>query len=65
MKKLLIAAAVATISAGASAADLKPYIEGQFGYADLNDVDTKTLSVNGTNFAATAKLNMKYDSGVS
>jgi opacity protein-like surface antigen len=62
MKKLLIAATVAAISSGALAADLKPYIEGQLGYANLNDVDTKTLNVNGTNFRAAAKLNMKYDS---
>ena len=62
MKKLLIAAVVVTISSGALAADLKPYIEGQLGYANLNDVDTKTLNVSGTNFTAAAKLNMKYDS---
>jgi opacity protein-like surface antigen len=62
MKKLLITAVVAAISSGALAADLKPYIEGQLGYANLNDVDTKTLNVSGTNFTAAAKLNMKYDS---
>ena len=65
MKKLLIATVVATISSGALAADLKPYIEGQLGYANLNDVDTKTLNVSGTNFIAAANLNMKYDSDVS
>lgn len=62
MKKLLIAASIATISSVAIAAELKPYIEGQLGYANLNDVDTKTLNVSGTNFRAAAKLNMKYDS---
>jgi opacity protein-like surface antigen len=62
MKKLLITVAIGAISSGALAGDLKPYIEGQLGYARLNDVDTKTLNVSGTNFTAAAKLNMKYDS---
>ena len=62
MKKLLIAAAVAAISTGALAADLKPYVEGQLGYANLNDVDTKTVSDSIGNVRLSGKLNNKYDS---
>lgn len=62
MKKLLIAAVAAAISSGALAADLKPYIEGQLGYAKLNDVDTKTISDSIGDVRLTGKLNNRYDS---
>ena len=62
MKKLLLAAAVAAISSGAFAADLKPYIEGQLGYANLNDVDSKTISDSVGNFRVSGKLKLNYDS---
>ncbi len=59
MKKLLIAAAVATISSGAFAADMKPYIEAQLGYAKLKDVETESYNANilgGAVTGASAKL---------
>jgi opacity protein-like surface antigen len=62
MKKLLIAAVVAAISSGALAADLKPYIEGQLGYANLNDVDSKTVSDSIGNVQLSGKLKNNYDS---
>jgi opacity protein-like surface antigen len=62
MKKLLIAAVVAAISSGALAADLKPYIEGQLGYANLNDVDSKTVSDSIGNVRLSGKLKNNYDS---
>ena len=62
MKKILIAALVAVVSSGALAADLKPYVEGQLGYANLNDVDTKTVSDSIGNVRLSGKLNNKYDS---
>lgn len=62
MKKLLLAAAVAAISSGAFAADLKPYIEGQLGYANLNDVDSKTISDSVGNVRVSGKLKLNYDS---
>jgi len=57
MKKLLIAAAVATISSGAFGADLKPYIEAQLGYAKAKDVDTENFT--GTVGGGTATLSAK------
>jgi opacity protein-like surface antigen len=62
MKKLLIAAVVAAISSGALAADLKPYIEGQLGYANLNDVDSRTVSDSIGNVRLSGKLKNNYDS---
>jgi opacity protein-like surface antigen len=66
MKKLLIAAVVATISSGALAADLKPYIEGQLGFTKLNDVDTKTYSTSlGGGTATNLSAKIDYDNSVS
>jgi opacity protein-like surface antigen len=62
MKKLLIAAVVAAISSGAFAADVKPYIEGQLGYANLRDVDTETVSDTIGNVQVSGALKLKYDS---
>lgn len=59
MKKLLIAAVVVAISSGAFAADLKPYIEGQLGYAKLKDVDTESFS--GSVGGGTATLSARGD----
>ena len=64
MKKLLIAAVVATISSGALAADLKPYIEGQVGYLNADDIDTKTYSGSLSDSSLNGKLKLKYDSDV-
>jgi len=59
MKKLLIAAVVIAISSGTFAADLKPYIEGQLGYAKLKDVDTEAFS--GSVGGGTATLSARGD----
>jgi opacity protein-like surface antigen len=64
MKKLLIAAVVATISSGALASDLKPYIEGSVGYLKTNDVDTKTYSGNVDSISLAGRLKLNYDSDV-
>ena len=65
MKKLLIAAVVAAISSGALAADLKPYIEGQLGWSNLDDVQSETLSTPLDGGSASASFKTKYDSTVS
>jgi opacity protein-like surface antigen len=65
MKKLLIATVVAVISSGAFAADLKPYIEGQLGRSNLNDVDTQATSVPVGAGTATASAKIEYDNSVS
>jgi opacity protein-like surface antigen len=59
MKKLLITVVCATISTGALAADLKPYIEAQLGYAKLKDVDTESFS--GSVGGGTATLSARGD----
>ena len=61
MKKLLIAAVVAVISSGALAADLKPYIEGQLGWSNLDDVDTKATSVPVGTGTVTASAKIEFD----
>jgi opacity protein-like surface antigen len=61
MKKLLIASLLA-LPIISVASDLKPYIEGQLGYANLNDVDSKTVSDSIGNVRLSGKLNLKYDS---
>ena len=38
MKKILLVAAIATLTTSAFAADLKPYIEGSLGYANPSDL---------------------------
>jgi opacity protein-like surface antigen len=65
MKKLLIAAVVAAISSGALAADLKPYIEGQLGWSNLDDVDTQATSVPVGGGTVTASAKIEYDNSVS
>jgi opacity protein-like surface antigen len=65
MKKLLIATVVAAISTGALAADLKPYIEGQLGFASLDDVDTKPYSGTVGGGTATASAKIEFDNSVS
>lgn len=63
MKKIFITAAlIGAFSNLTLAADMKPYIEGQLGYANLNDVDSKTLSDSVGNVRVSGKLNLKYDS---
>jgi opacity protein-like surface antigen len=59
MKKLLITVVCATISTGALAADLKPYIEAQLGYAKLKDVETESFS--GSVGGGTATISAKGD----
>ena len=49
----------ATVSTGALAADLKPYIEAQLGYAKLKDVETESFS--GSVGGGTATLSAKGD----
>jgi opacity protein-like surface antigen len=64
MRKILIL--LALISSSAFAADLKPYIEGQLGWSNLNDVDTKATNLpisDAATASATAKI--KYDNSVS
>lgn len=65
MKKLFIAAAVAAISSGALAADLKPYIEGQLGWSNLDDVKTKTYSASFDGGTASGNIKTEYDSSIS
>ena len=62
MRKILLL--LALISSSALAAELKPYLEGQLGFASLDDVDTK---LNGTigGGTATASAKIKYDHSVS
>ena len=65
MRKTLILLALISSSAFA-AADLKPYIEGQLGWSNLNDVDTKATNlpiIDPITASATAKI--KYDNSVS
>jgi opacity protein-like surface antigen len=68
MKKILIVAVVATISSGALAADLKPYIEGQLGYYNLDDVDTKTyggtLTAGGYDVSGSGHIRVGYDNPI-
>jgi len=59
MKKLLITVVFATVSTGALAADLKPYIEAQLGYAKLKDVETESFS--GSVGGGTATISAKGD----
>jgi opacity protein-like surface antigen len=62
MKKILLASALVALTTTAFAADLKPYVEGQLGYANLNNVDTKTLSITSGTFRASGKMGFEYDS---
>ena len=64
MKKLLIAAVVAAISSGALAADLKPYIEGQLGWSNLDDVDTQATSVPVGGGTVTASAKVEFDNEI-
>ena len=64
MKKILLVSALLVASATASAADLKPYVEGQVGYYGVNDVDTETwtgsLNLNGR-VITSANAKVDYD----
>lgn len=60
MKKLLVSVMLA-LPAMASAGDFKPYVEGQIGYYNVDDVSTKTYS--GDNYSG--KIKIKYDSDVN
>ena len=65
MRKTLILLALISSSAFA-AADLKPYIEGQLGWSNLNDVDTKAYSGSIDDVTVTqATAKIKYDNSVS
>lgn len=61
MKKLLIAAAVAVISSGAFAADMKPYIEAQLGYAKAKDIDTESFTGSVGGGTATLSARGEFD----
>jgi opacity protein-like surface antigen len=64
MRKILLL--LALISSSAFAADLKPYIEGQLGWSNLNDVDTKAYSGSIDDVTVTqATAKIKYDNSVS
>ena len=64
MRKILLL--LALISSSALAADLKPYIEGQLGWSNLNDVDTKAYSGSIDDVTVTqATAKIKYDNSVS
>jgi len=64
MKKILLVSALLAASAAASAADLKPYVEGQIGYYDLDSVKTETWTgsqdINGSTLTS-ASAKIKYD----
>ncbi len=62
MRKILLL--LALISSSALAAELKPYLEGQLGFASLDDVDTKLNGAIGGG-TATASAKIKYDHSVS
>lgn len=62
MRKILLL--LALISSSALAAELKPYLEGQLGFASLDDVDTKLSGAIGGG-TATASAKIKYDHSVS
>ena len=65
MRNTLILLALISSSAFA-AADLKPYIEGQLGWSNLNDVDTKAYSGSIDDVTVTqATAKIKYDNSVS
>jgi opacity protein-like surface antigen len=64
MRKILIL--LALISSSVFAADLKPYIEGQLGWSNLNDLDTKAYSGSIDDVTVTqATAKIKYDNSVS
>ena len=65
MKKLFIAAAVAVISSGAMAADLKPYIEGQLGWSSADDVETKAYNGTYAGIAYNGRIKVETDSSLS
>ena len=62
MRKILLL--LALISSSALAAELKPYLEGQLGFASLDDVDTKLSGAIGGG-TATASAKIEYDHSVS
>ena len=63
MRKILLL--LALISSSALAAELKPYLEGQLGFASLDDVDTKPYTASVGEGTATASAKIKYDHSVS
>ena len=63
MRKILLL--LALISSSALAAELKPYLEGQLGFASLDDVDTKPYTASVGAGTATASAKIKYDHSVS
>jgi opacity protein-like surface antigen len=62
MRQILLL--LALISSSALAAELKPYLEGQLGFASLDDVDTKLSGAIGGGIA-TASAKIEYDHSVS
>ena len=60
MKKIILSISLSIFASGILAADMKPYIEAQLGYADLRDVDINSLS--GTGFSTSGNIKLKYDS---
>ena len=58
MRQILLL--LALISSSALAAELKPYLEGQLGFASLDDVDTKLSGAIGGGIA-TASAKIEYD----
>ena len=64
MRKILLL--LALISSSVLAADLKPYLEGQFGLSYLDDVDIKPYtSVDDGLGTVSASAKIKYDHSVS
>lgn len=65
MKKILLVSALLAASASASAADLKPYIEGQVGWGSVGDVATKTYTGTVGGVAYNGQVNLDYDSNLA
>lgn len=64
MKKILLVSALLAATTAASAADLKPYVEGQLGYYNVDDIKTETWTgsevINGSTLTS-ASAKIKYD----
>jgi opacity protein-like surface antigen len=65
MKKILLVSALLAASLTASAADLKPYIEGSVGWGNVGDVSTKTYTGTVSGVAYNGQVNLDYDSNVA
>ncbi|CEN56316.1 outer membrane protein [Candidatus Methylopumilus turicensis] len=65
MKKILLVSVLLAASASASAADLKPYVEGQLGWGSVGDVSTKTYVGTVGGVAYNGQVNLDYGSNLA